>query len=127
MTIFSKRLTLLCISALLSTSLSTSALAQTDANDPASVDSLKWMTGTWAGPAGQGTLEENWIAPKDHSMGAFVRMTNASGPSMIELIVIEEEAGNLVLHIQQWNPGFEPRTAKPQSMKMVDQGKRMVS
>jgi hypothetical protein len=37
---------------------------------------------------------------------------------MFEMITIEEVDGSLVLHIQQWNPGFVPRTPAPQKMEL---------
>ena len=45
---------------------------------------------------------------------------------MIELIVIEEEEGSLVLRLQQWNPGYEPRTPGPQVMKLIELSERKV-
>ena len=39
---------------------------------------------------------------------------------MIELIVVEEEAGSLMLRLQQWDPGLKPRTDAPQVMKLVE-------
>ncbi|MCB1644065.1 MAG: hypothetical protein KDI36_01360 [Pseudomonadales bacterium] len=97
------------------------------ATESASVADLHWMTGTWAGPVGDGRLEETWVTPRDHSMGAFVRMTSDAGPSMIELIVIEEQEDTLILRLQQWNPGFEPRTEVPQTLKLTTMSSRMVS
>ncbi|HJN50181.1 MAG: DUF6265 family protein [Pseudomonadales bacterium] len=88
------------------------------AEKAASVSDLAWMTGSWAGPAGQQTLEENWIQPIGGSIASLVRMTGNGKTSMVELIVIEEENDSLVLRIQQWNPGFAPRTEAPQVMKL---------
>jgi hypothetical protein len=87
--------------------------------DKPSVDDLAWMTGAWAGPAGPGiTLEENWIMPTGGSIASLVRMTGNGETSMVELIVIEEENDSLVLRIKQWNSGFTPRTAAPQTMAL---------
>ncbi len=93
----------------------------------ASVADLAWMTGTWAGPAGPGVLEENWTTPKASSIQALVRMTGDGKTSMVELIVIEEEEGTLHLRLQQWNPGFKPRTQGPQVMKLVEMGENTVA
>lgn len=94
----------------------------------AGVADLAWMTGSWAGPAGpENTLEENWTAPADGSIGALVRMRGAGATSMIELIVIEESDDTLVLYIQQWDPGFTPRPAGPQQMKLVSMDDRTVT
>jgi hypothetical protein len=53
-------------------------------------------------------------------------MANAGSTSMIELIVIEEEEGTLMLRLQQWNPGFAPRSPNPQTMKLVESSKNKV-
>ncbi len=82
----------------------------------ASIDQLSWMTGNWAGQLGPNQLEENWIATEGGSIAAMVRMTGGGSTSMFEMITIEESNGTLVLHIQQWDPGFEPRTDAAQEM-----------
>lgn len=93
----------------------------------AKISDLAWMTGHWEGPAGPGTtLEENWAEPKGKSIASLVRMTTAEATSMVELIVIEEEEGTLMLRLQQWNPGFSPRTPGPQTMKLVESSKNKV-
>ena len=52
------------------------------------IEKLAWMTGTWSGPLGEGTLEENWTVPRDGSI---------------------QSKDGLVLHLEQWNPGYESR------------------
>jgi hypothetical protein len=96
------------------------------AGPDASIDRLAWMTGNWVGPAGPGTLEENWIKPEGGSIASLVRMTGGGKTSMVELIVIEEEADSLVLRVQQWNPGFSPRSDAPQTMVLKSIGERDV-
>jgi hypothetical protein len=96
-------------------------------NHATKISSLSWMTGSWAGPAGEGvTLEENWAQPTGGSIASLVRMTTATSTPMVELIVIEERDGTLVLNLQQWDPGFSPRTPGPQTMTLSDQGERRV-
>lgn len=82
----------------------------------ASIDQLNWMTGNWAGMLGPNQLEENWIATEGSSIAALVRMTGNDATSMFEMITIEEMNGTLVLHIQQFDSGFEARTEAPQEM-----------
>lgn len=97
------------------------------ADSHASISALNWMTGSWAGPAGPGrTLEENWIIPTGGSLASLVRITTEDATPMVELIVIEEENDTLVLRIQQWDPGFTPRTPGPQAMTLSDLGERSV-
>jgi hypothetical protein len=93
----------------------------------ATVDDLAWMQGAWAGDLGPNRLEERWNAPRGGTLASLVRMTGPTGTSMIELIVIEEEAGSLVLRLQQWNPGFKPRTEGPQVFALESLGKKTVS
>jgi hypothetical protein len=96
------------------------------AGPAAKVTDLAWMTGHWEGNTGNGTLEENWAVPKAGSMASLVRATNGDATGMIELIVIEEEEGSLVLRLQQWNPGFAPRSPEPQVMKLKELSERKV-
>lgn len=92
------------------------------------VDDLAWMTGSWAGPVGGGmTLEENWILPVDGSIASLVRMTGNGATSMVEMIVIEEENDSLVLRLQQWDPGFVPRTPGPHTLTLRELGDNRVS
>ncbi len=109
-------------------SLITTAAVLADAHMKASVDDLAWMTGSYAGPIGDGgSLEENWIRPKDGSIAALVRITSDGATSMVELIVVQPEADSLVLHIQQWDTGFAPRAGGAQKMKLTNLGENTVS
>lgn len=85
----------------------------------ATIDQLSWMTGNYAGAVGPNTLEENWIAAEAGSIAAMVRMTGPNGTSMFEMITIEEVDGSLVLHLQQFDPGFKPRTPEPMKMELA--------
>jgi hypothetical protein len=96
--------------------------------DKPTVSDLSWMSGAWVGPAGPGvTLEENWIMPTGGSIASLVRMTGDGKTSMVEMIVIEEENDTLVLRIQQWDPGFTPRTPSAQTMSLTEIGETSVS
>ncbi len=90
------------------------------AGPAATIDQLDWMTGNWAGAVGSAQLEENWIAAESGSIAAMVRMTGVGETNMFEMITIEEADGSLVLNIQQWDPGFEPRTDGPQTMELTE-------
>lgn len=90
------------------------------AGPAATIDQLDWMTGNWAGQLGPNQLEENWIATEGGSIAAMVRMTGGGSTSMFEMITIEEVDGSLVLNIQQWDPGFKPRTTVPQTMELEE-------
>ena len=79
------------------------------ASEQPTVGNLKWMTGSWAGDIGGPTLEENWTQAKAGSIASLVRITSPEGTAMVEIVNIQEMEGTLVLHIQQWDPGFVPR------------------
>ncbi|MCB1648579.1 MAG: hypothetical protein H7A05_03820 [Pseudomonadales bacterium] len=96
------------------------------AGPAASIDDLAWMTGTYAGALGQNQLEENWIKAEGGSIAAMVRSTGGGATGMFEMITIEEVEGSLVLHIQQFNPGFVPRTPAPQKMELETIGDHQV-
>jgi hypothetical protein len=96
----------------------TSSLALA-AGPAATIDDLAWMTGNYAGATGSNQLEENWIKAEGGSIAAMVRSTGAGKTGMFEMITIEEMDGSLVLNIQQFNPGFVPRTPTPQKMELT--------
>lgn len=89
------------------------------ATPTATIDDVAWLTGNYAGMVGSNQLEENWIKAEGSSIGAMVRMTGNGGTSMFEMITIEEVDGSLVLHIQQFDPGFVPRTDAAQKMELM--------
>lgn len=104
-----------------------SAAGAAYAGPPATVAQLDWMTGTWAAEMAPGTsLEENWIKGNAGSIGALVRMTGADGISMWEVITVEERDGSLVMSLQQWNKGFEPR-ADVQRFELAEIGDSRVN
>ncbi len=84
----------------------TPVFASVDHHESKHVDALAWMSGSWAGPLGDGTiLEENWAEPEGGTIAALVRMTADGRNTMVELIVIEEQGDTLMLYVQQWDPG----------------------
>ncbi len=99
--------------------MSLTSLSALAAGPAATIDDLAWMTGNYAGALGPNQLEENWIKAEGASIAAMVRSTGAGKTGMFEMITIEEVDGSLVLHIQQFNPGFVPRTPTPQKMELM--------
>lgn len=104
-----------------------SACAQFAHAQQASVAQLAWMTGYWQGPVGENTLEENWNAPLSGTIASTVRMAGKSGTQMVELVIIREHEGSLLLTLQQFNPDFTPRSPAPQVMKLVESTENSVS
>jgi len=96
------------------------------AGPAATIAELDWMTGNYAADLGGTQLEENWIKAEGGSIAAMVRMTGNGTTGMFEMITIEEVDGSLVLHIQQWDPGFQPRTDEPQRMELSEIGDNRV-
>lgn len=97
-----------------------------EASEPARVADLAWMSGSWAGPLGDQTLEENWTHPVGGSIASLIRFTGSGKTGLIELIVIEEEGGSLVFRVRQFSPGFIPRSVEPQTMLLTEIGDRRV-
>ncbi|MGJ8688069.1 MAG: DUF6265 family protein [Gammaproteobacteria bacterium] len=89
------------------------------AGPAATIEDVAWLTGNYAGALGPNQLEENWIKAEGSSIAAMVRMTGNGGTSMFEMITIEEVDGSLVLHIQQFDPGFVPRSERAQKMELT--------
>lgn len=83
------------------------------------VANLDWLTGTWRGPVGEGQIEEQWSATTPGSIAALVRIFDASGTNMLELVSISDEPAGLTLRIQQWSAQFEPRSPTPQTMRLA--------
>ena len=79
------------------------------ANQSATINSLAWMEGRWAGSTGESYLEETWSAPSAGTMVAAVRMTTGDETNMVEMIIINEEEGGLTLRLQQYSRKHEPR------------------
>lgn len=104
-------------------------VGQVVAEERPTVGALSWMTGAWAAPLGDTglVLEENWILPVDGSIASLVRVTGNGATAMVELIVVEEEDDTLMLRIQQWDPGFAPRTPGPQTLALRELGENRVS
>ena len=92
----------------------------------ARVVDLAWMAGSWTGPLGEQTLEENWTQPRGGSIASLMRFTGTGKTSMFELIIIEEEGDTLVFRVRQWYPGFTPRSAEPMTMILTEIGERRV-
>ena len=95
-------------------------------SEKTSIANLSWMTGNWSGAMGPGTLEENWTQAKSGSIASLVRLTTPGGTGMVEIVNIQEMEGTLVLHLQQWGPGFAP-LAPAQKMLLDKSGEHTVT
>lgn len=88
---------------------------------------LAWMTGYWAGPVGDQIMEENWNAPRGGTLASTVRMIGPDGTHLVELVIIREHEGSLVLVLQQFRPDFSPLTPAPQRMRLAGSGEQSVT
>lgn len=89
------------------------------AGPEAEIEDLSWMTGNYAAKLGANTLEENWIGAENGSIAAMVRMSGEGGTSMFEVITIEEVGESLMLRLQQYDSGYQPRTDAPLVMELA--------
>jgi Domain of unknown function (DUF6265) len=92
------------------------------------VADLAWMSGHYEGVVGKdgAVVEENWLQPKAGSIGSLVRNTKSGTTAIMEIIVVEEENNSLVLHLQQWKPGYKPVYETPLLMRLSELGKNRV-
>lgn len=91
------------------------------------VADLSWLSGTWRGPFGERTLEEQWSQPSGGSIAALVRFNRAAKIDMLELVSISDSDNGLQLRIAQWSPTMEPLAESPQLLNMTAAGDRSVS
>ncbi|MFT7221975.1 MAG: hypothetical protein ACI8Z1_003598 [Candidatus Azotimanducaceae bacterium] len=89
------------------------------------IDQLNWMVGPWTGSLGPQTVEEDWSAPFHGSMETMIRLTTDEGVQMLELAVIRELEGTLVLHLRQFSPALELST--DQNMRLGEIGEGFVT
>lgn len=75
---------------------------------PASLDSLAWMAGLWAGEGLGGKVEESWTPPSAGSMiGTFKLIDVKDGaetPNFYEFMTILETEGSLDLRLKHFHP-----------------------
>ena len=76
------------------------------------------MVGGWKGSLGEQTVEEAWSEPSGGTMSTMIRLNNPDSTYMVELIVIREVEGSLILHLRQFSPALELRLA--QDMPLAD-------
>jgi len=84
-----------------------------------SIEDLAWMTGSWTGTLGPLTVEESWSSAYGGSMDTMIRLSNADGITMVELIVIREHEDSLVLHLRQFSPSLELRTSQDMRLQSL--------
>jgi hypothetical protein len=95
--------------------------AEESGREPRGVEALDWMAGAWQGPGLGGAVEEHWSAPAGGSLIGMFRLVQHEETSFTQYMLIEEEAGGVVLRFQHFNPGYEPwEKAGPLSFDLTD-------
>jgi hypothetical protein len=82
------------------------AMSMGQAAIAAELSELHWMVGSWRGSLGPQTVEEVWSEPSGGTMSTMIRLTSATETLMVELVVIREQVGSLVLHLRQFDPSL---------------------
>ena len=59
------------------------------------VDQVAWLAGCWQYTAGQRTVEEQWMAPRGHTMLSAGRTVQAEKLVEYEMVLIREQDGRL--------------------------------
>jgi hypothetical protein len=62
----------------------------------ARVEQVGWLAGCWAYMNGQRTVEEQWMAPRGHTMLSAGRTTQGDTLVEYEMVLIREQSGQLV-------------------------------
>lgn len=93
----------------------------------AKVADLAWMSGQYEGVGGNdGSIAEvYWTQPKGGSIAEFIRITKGDVTTIVEMLVIHEQGGSLVLHQQRCNPCSKVQS-EPLQMKLIEIGKDKV-
>lgn len=63
---------------------------------PATIESINWLVGDWAGTVGTNNVEERWMAPAGGAMIGNSRTTRATSMVEFEFLCIAQRAGGLV-------------------------------
>jgi hypothetical protein len=71
------------------------------------VSDLAWFEGRWAGTYKGHQVEEHWSAPALGSAMGMFRWFGDGKVSFYELIVLEEEDGQVVMRIKHFYPGLK--------------------
>jgi hypothetical protein len=92
---------------------------------PATIDSLAFLAGTWAGEMHGSYVEETWSRPRGNNIVGSFRWLRPDGrPILFEILTITEEEAVLRLRLRHYSPtlaGKEERD-KPMTLKLAESG-----
>lgn len=86
----------------------------------ASISELNWMAGTWVGDLPPRQVEENWGKPAFSAMEARVRITDDTGLTTVELIMIREGTDGLELLLRQFDPDLTLKNSQQMRLESID-------
>lgn len=72
-----------------------------------------WMAGSWVAEDGDGRTEEQWLAPAADTMVGMCRITRGGKLGMYEFMVIEREAGSVVMWMRHYRWNLKDREPAP--------------
>ncbi len=81
------------------------------------IGALLWLAGKWLGVIGNSAVEEYWSAPAGGSLVGVFRWLEADSVRFYEILVIEEEAGGLVMRIKHFDPGLKGWEEKEEAVR----------
>jgi hypothetical protein len=84
---------------------------------PATLDDMRWFTGTWTGTGLGGTTDETWTAPAAGAMLGTFRLVKEGKPVFYEFLTLVEHEGSLVLRLKHFNPDLSGWEEKADSIK----------
>jgi Domain of unknown function (DUF6265) len=108
------------IAAVASAQLFFAALAS--AADPGAnrLESVRWLTGRWQSPAGEGVAcEEHWSAQAGGAMVGMFRLLNGDRPGVYELLLLEEEADGVWMRMRHFRPKMVAQEQEPIKLKLA--------
>jgi uncharacterized protein DUF6265 len=80
---------------------------------PATLETMRWFTGTWTGTGLGGTTDETWTAPIAGAMLGTFRLVKDGKPVFYEFLTLVEHEGSLLLRLKHFSPdltGWEEKT-----------------
>ena len=75
--------------------LSVALQAAAPAQSPARVEQVAWLSGCWEYSTAQRIFEEQWMAPRGHTMLSAGRTTQGDRLAEYEMVLIREQRGQL--------------------------------
>lgn len=71
---------------------------------PATIEDMKWLAGTWRGKGMGGTVEEIWSEPQAGVMMGMFRFMQEGKLQMLELMTLSEKDGVISLKVKHFSP-----------------------